>query len=297
MTPPKPSPTSASASAPRQRTRWTVAPPAVPSDFSAEDVRVASVSHVVNGTAECFMDRQVSPFISFCWIAAGRVRIHDGEDLDLDLRAGDFCVLFPNKFLTVDLLGVRNDVHVLSLDGPCAVDYGLSLGFRDQMRTRDTCPVHGLQSIALLLAPRPDDDTRQALFSDVQRLLASVMARIRADAPDKLLHDARVLVQQNLGDKDFDTSALCKALGISHTTLSNAFRQAGLPTPVAYLVRQRMRRARYLLRNGSAPVGLVGALCGYPDSAYFGAAFKRATGFTPRQYRLFPQSLIARTDP
>lgn len=281
----------------RQRTRWAVSPADLASGFTPDDVHAASVTHIAHGPRDCQLDRQASPFLSFWWVAAGRIRLRDREALDLTLQAGDFCVLFPNKFLTLDLLAPRNDLFVLALDGPRTDDYGLSFGFRDRMRASDICPVHDMTAIADLLARTPSDDVKKTLFDNVQRLLASVMARIRADAPDKLLHDARVLVQQHLCDKDFDTSVLCKALGVSHTTLSAAFRQAGLPTPVAYLIRQRMRRARYLLRNSNDPVSLVGALCGYPDSAYFGAAFKRETGYTPRQYRLFPQSLIASSKP
>ncbi len=52
-----------------------------------------------------------------------------------------------------------------------------------------------------------------------------------------------------------------------------------------YIVRQRMERAKQLLRTTPMKVGLVAEKVGYGDLKYFSLAFKKYTGCTPVEYR------------
>ncbi|PRX98505.1 AraC family transcriptional regulator [Allonocardiopsis opalescens] len=66
--------------------------------------------------------------------------------------------------------------------------------------------------------------------------------------------------------------------------LLRAFRAAyGLP-PHAYLVQQRVDRARELLRTGARPAE-VAAATGFADQAHLSRHFKRITGMSPGVYR------------
>lgn len=79
--------------------------------------------------------------------------------------------------------------------------------------------------------------------------------------------------------------------GLAHLSVfhfARLFKQAtGLP-PYQYVLRWKIRRARYLLRLGGAPVADVGDALGFASPASFSAAFKRAVGRSPQDFQRHP---------
>jgi AraC family transcriptional regulator, transcriptional activator FtrA len=57
-------------------------------------------------------------------------------------------------------------------------------------------------------------------------------------------------------------------------------------TPMAWLQRQRMFRARELLEASNHPLGDIAEQCGYQSLETFRVAFKRIVGTSPAAYRL-----------
>jgi AraC family transcriptional regulator len=55
--------------------------------------------------------------------------------------------------------------------------------------------------------------------------------------------------------------------------------------PYQYVLDWKIRRARTLLRAGELPVAAIGDALGFASPAHFAAAFKRATGQSPRAFR------------
>ncbi|NGZ73908.1 helix-turn-helix domain-containing protein [Saccharibacillus alkalitolerans] len=51
------------------------------------------------------------------------------------------------------------------------------------------------------------------------------------------------------------------------------------------MIRSRLEFAKYLLENGSHPVGIVSRMCGYENETHFMRQFKKFAGKTPSQYR------------
>jgi AraC family transcriptional regulator, arabinose operon regulatory protein len=56
-------------------------------------------------------------------------------------------------------------------------------------------------------------------------------------------------------------------------------------SPMRYLTRYRLDRARELLLSTDRSVADIAALAGYPDSSYFGRVFRQAEGMRPGEYR------------
>ena len=73
------------------------------------------------------------------------------------------------------------------------------------------------------------------------------------------------------------------ALSPSH--LSRVFHQETGFGVREYLVHYRIRLACDLLLNSGLSVTQIADQCGFSDSNYFGDAFKKATGLSPRDYR------------
>ncbi|TJY44483.1 AraC family transcriptional regulator [Cohnella pontilimi] len=77
---------------------------------------------------------------------------------------------------------------------------------------------------------------------------------------------------------------MAKELGYHRTHLSKLFRKDMGMSPVRYLQKIRMERAKLLLRE-PLTVEQVAASVGYADPLYFSKAFKRWVGRTPTDFR------------
>ena len=56
-------------------------------------------------------------------------------------------------------------------------------------------------------------------------------------------------------------------------------------SPLRYLIRLRINKARELLRNSALPVTKIALLCGFSNSQYFAKTFKELTQRKPLEYR------------
>lgn len=83
----------------------------------------------------------------------------------------------------------------------------------------------------------------------------------------------------NLSDR------LAKALNKDYSTLSKTFSQHQGITIEQYWMRQRIERAKELLRYGEQTVGTIALELGYSSTAHFSNQFKKNTGYSPRTYQ------------
>ncbi len=72
---------------------------------------------------------------------------------------------------------------------------------------------------------------------------------------------------------------------VSPSHLSRIFHQETGFGVREYLIHYRIRMACDLLLNSGLSVTKIADQCGFSDSNYFGDAFKKATGLSPREYR------------
>lgn len=120
-----------------------------------------------------------------------------------------------------------------------------------------------------------------------QEILASCASRRPASAtpmerPLTPWQRRRVLdhVESHLeGGLSADSMARSAGLSVSHFT--RAFRATFGATPYAYVLQERMERAKRLLRQGVDSFSQVALACGFSDQAHFCKLFKRMNGVTP----------------
>ena len=73
--------------------------------------------------------------------------------------------------------------------------------------------------------------------------------------------------------------------GLPQRTFKRRFKSATAHTPIAYVQRIRVERAKRLLETSSEPIEEISWAVGYEDPASFRRLFKRITGLTPGGYR------------
>lgn len=85
--------------------------------------------------------------------------------------------------------------------------------------------------------------------------------------------------------RDWRVRALATHLAVSRATLHRLVQQHQGSSPGAIVERIRMDHAAYLLAHGELPVKAIAAQVGYSTPYSFSAAFRRARGLPPSEFR------------
>ena len=101
--------------------------------------------------------------------------------------------------------------------------------------------------------------------------------------------DAAVLAAQRAISDNFAVAAPVEEMvtrsGLAPRTFKRRFKAATNHTPIAYVQRIRVERAKRLLETSDEPIEEISWAVGYEDPASFRRLFKRLTGLTPGAYR------------
>lgn len=96
----------------------------------------------------------------------------------------------------------------------------------------------------------------------------------------------RHILRENIENPNFDLTASIRALGYNPDYFRRCFKRHTSVSPLRYLNRMRMERAKNLLRlESSLSVSEIALMCGFRDPLYFSTAFRRETGTPPFEYR------------
>lgn len=87
-------------------------------------------------------------------------------------------------------------------------------------------------------------------------------------------------------DSNLSLDGLCQIAGLSRYQLIRRFKQAYGQAPHAYQLDQRIKKAKFLLRQGDG-LTAVALKLGFADQAHFQRHFKLRSAITPGQYKSF----------
>lgn len=88
-------------------------------------------------------------------------------------------------------------------------------------------------------------------------------------------------------------ATMADACGIRRTQLGKIFQKLTGISPMEYLFRTRMERAKTLLRRTNSKIIDIAFECGFSSSQYFANTFRQNLGMTPSEYRKSVGSLSA----
>ena len=98
-------------------------------------------------------------------------------------------------------------------------------------------------------------------------------------------HQAMDYVRSHLTEQ-LDGESVANALGVSRKTLCTRFKNETGETFAAYVRRVRVERARRLLDTTEYDIAQIAYRTGFSSQSHLQTAFKHATGFTPREWRM-----------
>jgi len=111
-------------------------------------------------------------------------------------------------------------------------------------------------------------ENKHRLSNEAQRLVRKAMAFIHAKYAEPI---SRTDIAQHVS--------------IAEDHLTYCFRQELGTTPIKYLQRYRVNRARQLLKESERTITEIALLVGFSDSGYFSRIFHRETGMSPDAFR------------
>ena len=127
----------------------------------------------------------------------------------------------------------------------------------------------------------------QAMRERLDRLIEEYSVRARAGEGDHARADFEALtgyIGRKLGEK-LTLEGVCRALGMSQTTVSRLFRTYARCSFVEYLTARRVERAKTLIeREPSRRMKEIACEAGFCDPLYFSRVFRSETGLTPTDF-------------
>lgn len=102
---------------------------------------------------------------------------------------------------------------------------------------------------------------------------------------DEILYkNAIQIVEDNIGNEEFDIPYFCSELGVSRTMLFTKIKAWSNFTPNEFIQHFRMKRAAQLLEQGKINISEVSYKVGFKNPKYFSTCFHKKFGETPSQY-------------
>ena len=135
---------------------------------------------------------------------------------------------------------------------------------------------------------RPQDDLGQLMLNivhlDVIRHLRETHLGLTDSFTEERLERATAFLEQNL-HKPISLAEIARHVSVSPETLGRLFRACYRVSPIQYLTRLRMARARELLQDRRYNISEVAQACGYASLQYFSRAFAKQYGLPPSLFR------------
>jgi AraC family transcriptional regulator len=137
----------------------------------------------------------------------------------------------------------------------------------------------------------PSNVYLESLASVVAIHLATNYGRISAEPgvciglPPHKLHCVLAFIDDHIAET-VQVDDLAATVHMSPCHFARMFKQAVGQPPHVYVLRQRVERAKKLLRNTDLPLVEVAARAGFQTQAHFAGVFRKHAGVTPRFFRL-----------
>jgi AraC family transcriptional regulator len=90
-------------------------------------------------------------------------------------------------------------------------------------------------------------------------------------------------IERHLGE-ELTLSGIARVAGMSRFHFARLFRVSTGHSPMAYLLRKRIERAKSLLDRGDLAICEIAAMLGFSDQSHFSRTFRKLEGTTPKQF-------------
>lgn len=141
----------------------------------------------------------------------------------------------------------------------------------------------------LQYAGKPGEDTQIILTSMLFMILSGIVYG-QATSPNggkksaSLIVKVRDYLERNI-DKQFNLQNIAPEMGVSYTAFNTIFKEQTGMSPVRYLGKMRLQRAKYKLLKTDLSIKAIASDCGFSSTEYFCGFFRKETGMSPSEFR------------
>src|SRR5260370_31533590 len=86
-------------------------------------------------------------------------------------------------------------------------------------------------------------------------------------------------------EDDFSLDEMAQSVELSRAHFARMFRKSTGETPHEFVLRQRIERAKTMLRQAQTRVLDVAVACGFKSQQHFARVFRQLCGTSPTEYR------------
>lgn len=132
------------------------------------------------------------------------------------------------------------------------------------------------------------DSLVTALSIHLMKRYCAQVPRI-SDPSDKglspvLLNRALTYINDQL-DQNLKLVDLAKEVGMSRYYFSRLFKKSMGIAPHQYAIKQRIEKAKRLLKQSNIPIAMIAQQCGFTNPSHLSKYFRQLTGVTPKAFR------------
>ena len=269
-------------------------------DLGWQDIRVL---HVRNG----YSDMDLPPLENHCVIVQLEPSVYatariNGQDFDHFLSPGDIAIIpagmpshwrwrdsRPHETLHIYL----EPIFVQKIAESCDLNHA-QMAFEPQIAVRDEQLSHMAMSLLYELKAENvvgrlyADSVASSLAIQLVRrysCLKDVAIRKGGMAPNKLRRALEFISDKLEQQQGIALEVVAQEVGMSRYHFSRVFKESMGLSPINYIVRQRIERAKKLLVETELPIADIALQAGFSGQSHFTTFFRKLVGLTPRSFR------------
>lgn len=146
-----------------------------------------------------------------------------------------------------------------------------------------------LELLDSFLSPGQNSLTLMGYFFQLLGSMQGQEPSSREDYPRQYLVKAMEYMNNNYS-YNIRISDIASYVGVDRSYLYRIFMEEEHISPKQYLMRLRLRTSASMLRTSQYTITEIAYSCGFRDAAAFCSQFRKATGFTPSQFRGYLES-------
>jgi len=195
-----------------------------------------------------------------------------------DITNSEYIVLTiePQQLLQANQELIKGDAIELipTFPKPDAFIYGTAIALKQELETNyNGCRLYAeslFNSLAVHLLQKYA--TSQPQIQEYNGLAPFKLKQIL-----ELIHDSL--------SEEISLLELAKYLDLSQFHFCREFKKSVGVTPHHYIMQQRVKMAKQVLKQQDLPIAEVAVECGFSNQSHLGRVFKQHTGTTPRRFR------------
>ncbi|AFZ36576.1 transcriptional regulator, AraC family [Stanieria cyanosphaera PCC 7437] len=132
------------------------------------------------------------------------------------------------------------------------------------------------------------DGLKTALSAHLLRQHCTIQQAIRdyeVGLPSNRLKKAIEYINENLSE-DIGLVDIADKLGMSQYYFCRLFKKSTGITPHAYMIQQRIEKAKQLLKQSKLTINEIAIECGFANPSHFARHFRKHTDLSPKQFRI-----------